>query len=162
MTQNLPKSGVFALINKQDNKVYLAFSSYILGAVSKILYGIYNKDKKYRKLRDDLDKLEFVVLFETVNPDIMIQQYNYYCDYYKIINYSFYRDYKARRYKVRTELNDSKVFVYLVTNSNKKKLVGVFTKIHEANEFIKVNYSVDYIKPVIADNELTKRYIEML
>lgn len=157
---SIPKSALYALVNRHDNCIYLAYSTNVFMSLALVFQHCGNKEKKYRKLNEDLGKCELVVLFESKKVDDLIQQYSYYYDYYNLLGYTHYRKYKGKRYKIRTDIKDDKVFVSLETSRKNTKVVGVFDKMKDANEFIATHYTSDYLKPVYAKNELTKSYME--
>lgn len=153
----IPKSGVFALVNNQSNNVYLAYSNNILTYIVRLLFDVTNI--KYRKVRDDIEKLEFVMLFESNDKDEMIQQYSYYVDHYKDINYTFYREYTPVKYKLIKEVIEKNIVISLIAKNGKKKVMGVFCSKKEADLFVKTYYSTSYLKPVLCNNELTKQFL---
>lgn len=163
--ENLSIAGVFALYNDKDKKVYIGTSNCCLLAISQLLKNFKDKVVPIRELYQDRKKLEVSIL-ETIDDKIQRDvRYNYWCDYYRNLGYSLYREHKGTTYTVRLTIENIeteiyRVLVQLVNTRKDKIVVGVFSTVDEAQEFIKLNYEgKDYIVPVYSDNSLTKEYL---
>jgi len=157
---DLPISGLYALQNDIDSKVYVLYSSNIYVALGKLLTGI--KDRSNVALRDDVSKLRLVVL-ETCPSDFKLlrSRYNHWVDVYSKKGYSSYRNYAGSKYKVsirlvQTPTGDYEHRVYLVSKRSRKILLAVFLTATEADSWVAATYKdVEHLSPVYEMSELS-------
>jgi len=166
--KSLPDCCIYGLINKADKKIYIGYSYDILSALSRNI-----KDFKYSNhpAKADFDKLEFIIL-ETVKDRSSIRfRYAYWYESYKSMGYSFYRDYKGSKFRVKIDVGmDFRseggttylVYVKLVNSRYKEFIVGVFSGIQGAKEFVRNKYQDKNIVTSIeyASNDLTRLYVK--
>lgn len=155
----LSVSGVYALINDSNRRVYVSYGTSIIDSLQRLIRDLKKPDTKLKLLKEDLEKLRFVIL-ETCDEDKMKPLYTYYTEQFIEKGFETYRNYKSTKYKVRITLGpDLKVHVQLVNKSRKIITVGVFHHVHNAETFVRINYSKPYIYPIYAKNELTQQFI---
>ena len=150
--------GVYALINETDKRIYISYSTYVLGAVARLLRELKDGAHPSDQLCQDLDKLEVHILERSENLKLRA---TFYAKEYEKRGYELYRPVKYVQYKVKRRYKQGKVFVELVTNSyNRSVVVGVFEKMGAAKHFIETYYTGDIYRIIYANNELTREYME--
>lgn len=161
---NLPISGLFAILNDIDKKVYVLYTCNIYVAMGKLLTSI--KDGS-SPLSQDVKKLELVVI-ETMEGDIKVlrAKYDYWLSHYKTMGYSNYRNYQdIAKYKLRiqyTKINDEIIHVvYLVSRKSKKHLLAAFRTAQEADSWVLESFPNNTYYFKYADNALTQRLRRM-
>ena len=161
---NLPISGLFAILNDIDKKVYVLYTCNIYVSIGKLLTAI--KDGS-SSLSNDVGKLELVVV-ETLEGDVktLRAKYDYWLSHYKALGYSNYRNYEnIAKYKLRiqyTKLDDQIVHaVYLVSRKSKKYLLAAFHTAQEADTWVSESFPSNTYYFKYADNALTQRLRRM-
>ncbi len=159
------QSGVYALINHQEKRLYLGCSKDMLKALIRILDDL-KTNKQYSELLKDYDKLEFCTI-ETSPSTSSMAYLRLRLGYFRILwennGYSFYNSDKGLRLRVNSYLgSDSKVYVEVVSQSNKRIIVGVFNRVRDADSFIKRHYGSPISEIVYADNRNTERFLKGL
>lgn len=156
---NLSNSGLFALINDFDRKVYVGYSRNILDALKRIVSDLNDNLKTHKNIKEDFTKLRLVVLEKMTDVRLMKILYNNYIEHYRNIGYTSYRNVIPIKLRVRIEITlDYKILVHLVCNNKTKIVVGVFDKMKEADSFVADFYTDRKIKLVYANNALTRNY----
>ena len=159
---NLTDRGVYAFVNETDKKIYISYSTYILGAVARILRELKNGSHISNDLCEDLDKLEVKVLEESSTMDLKLRA-TYFAKEYENNGYKLYRPVNYVQYSVKRRYEKGNIVVELVTNSyNRSFVVGVFGKNEDALKFINEYYpNPDNIYRIVyANNKATKDYLE--
>lgn len=157
---NMPKNSIYALLNEQSKQIYLTYSYDVLSSLARII----NENKTGIGLPLDLSQFKYKLL-ETTDRSNLKLRFNYWYDYYNVLGYKFHNKRRPSHYKlVATIENDfrnklSKLIYVKVRNWNKEKVLGVFNKIEECNEFIN-NYGKVY-EFKYATNKLTKEYLNV-
>lgn len=160
---NLPSMGIYGFINKKDLKIDLIYSSNLVTSLVQNVNSLKSSNK-------DVNDLEFILIEPITDIELLKVRYNYWLDYYARMGYGFYRIYASVKLKLRIEvLNDvlwpgcfdPRVYVKLVTRNRSERIVGVFTAMSEAEEFVAANYpdSSNIFNIVYANNNLTKEYL---
>lgn len=165
---NIPRSGIYCLINHKKKMLYIAYSKDICTSLSRIVKDIKDKNIIYKQMIKDVKKLEFEYLEDINNCDTTLDihlKLGFYIDKYKHLGYTLYNNrYKHLQLKVSIiPSNDLKfVHVTLVSKTYKRIVVGVFESIYEAQEFATVFDNMDLVKPIYAINDLTRNYLTIL
>lgn len=141
-------SGVFALVNEQDKKVYVAYSSCFLVSIARLLHDIKDNSGSIaidtlQALKKDIHLLQYVSLeITTLDRHEQMLRQVYWLERYKTLGYSSYRkEYVGVQYKVKVELHDNGLLhVYLVSKRYKKLLVGTFSSVTECDQFVEKHY----------------------
>lgn len=163
-----PRSAIFALYNRKENRVYLTLAKNYLKHIATIATDLQDGTFKHRKMQEEKDNLELIVL-ETLPPyeyETLKMHMHYWYLHCKDLGMKFYTKKCHVIYRANTSIGldydgNTVIFVNLVTRRNDKIVVGVFEKMHEAEKYIEDYLETSYIVyPVYATNELTKRYIE--
>lgn len=146
---NYPEMCIYGLINSMDKKIYLGYTCNLPHALSRII-----KELKYSngKLKEDLNKLELIILEPIADRKNLRIKYKDYSNKYSNEGWILYRkdNYSnVPRYKLRIDIigvgetNNHdliKVEVNLLTRRYKKVTVGVFNDIETATNWVMVNY----------------------
>lgn len=167
--KKLTVSGVFALINNEDKRVYIGTSRCISASLSSIFRKIRGNEFRYEDMVDDVDKLEAIVLEEDVT-DVRLSKVKaqYWCTHYVDLGYSLYRTVPLIRYRVVSEVEDVsngsksilyRVMVRLVNTRYESEVVGVFEDVYSAKSFMDQYYPNGVVKGIfVSDNDLTTKY----
>lgn len=162
---NLPEMGIYGLLNKIDNKIYIGFSKNIVTALIRLINNI-----KYSNIKHDLNKLEFIII-ETINkPEELRLRCQHWINDYSNKGFGLYNNKrKVFNQKLRicaiSSLDGAgrpnyHLHVRIVSKGYRELTVGVFNDVSELNEFVDKNYKV-IDKIVYADNRLTKEYLNV-
>lgn len=165
---NYPEMCVYGLVNDTDKRIYLGFTSNLPLALSRII-----KDLKYSngKLKNDLDKLELIILESITDRNNLRVRYRVHQTEYSNKGWMLYRrDNKLPNYKLRIDVvkasdgyiqKDYQVHIKLATRAGKELIVGAFSNYPDALEWANGAYEDknNIINIVYADNELTKKYL---
>lgn len=161
---NIPKSGLFALVNKSNKRVYISHSRDIPSSLARLVRDIGSRHSIYKQLIKDVKKLEFTLL-ENINIyDSLLDihcKMDYYITEYKQLGYEIYNSrYKLQKFKVRIDVElDRLVYVKLISKSYKQIVVGVFDNMDDAIEFSYIFDVMDIVIPVYSINNYTRSYI---
>lgn len=149
-----PRNAVYALINDSDKKVYVSYSVDVLLAIRRLLadYAVLDADYKSGKIR--------IAILETISDKKTMQLYvEHYQVKYEGMGYSFYKRNRFVHYKIQIAIEtDRLVYVFLVSRNYSKLIVGIFSKMDQANAFKKVLENSNPILPVFALNGHTRRH----
>lgn len=152
----LLRPGVFCIF--EDQNVYIGYSKNMLKALVEQLSLI--QDSCHSYISGPIDKLQ-IVSIETDPKNLKISQ-TYWADYYKAQGYQVLNSKRLLRYKTRIRVdNNFQVLVELVTKEYKSIICGVFAKVSEAEAYSKILESNNPIIPLIANNDLTLKYLEI-
>jgi len=146
---NYPEMCIYGLINNTDKKIYLGYTVNLPQALSRII-----KELKYSngKLRDDLNKLELIIIEPITDRKNLRIKYKEYSNKYSNEGWILYRKDKYSNipcYKLRIDVigvgesskdEDTKVEVNLLTRRYKKLTVGVFKDYVTAWDWALKNY----------------------
>lgn len=159
--QNLSVSGVWALVNLVDNKIYINYSNNILASLSRNISEILDNSHSCRPIISDYAKLELVILETHVPHNQLKVKSGYYMDSYKNNGWSLYNTNPPVKYTVKTLIaKDCKAHVVLVNKRNDKLVVGVFDSIYEADEFSSSVYPNNTVTTILySQNSLTKEFL---
>ena len=157
-------SGVFCFENSQDKRVYINFSSNMMGYVARVLKEIGDNTFQYRNMTHDVVKLEVKVL--EVRDDI--ETLDYWVSQYQEQGWEIYNA-QAKRPLPRaprvmiSSLDKSTVEARLYNRRGDFEVVGVFKNIPEANSFLETCYGDNnpYKLRVIAANFLTRKELSI-
>jgi len=161
---DLPSKGVIALISDSRKEVCVYQGSNVRMLLSRVLNEIKGNHHKYIEQPDSfrLEVLSGTVKDLTVRfIETMYWQDHYKNLGYKVLNYRNYIKLEPRLVYHRS----GNLMVMLTTRRYESMVVGVFNKRDQADIFIQEVYGKDtnpYCFPVLANNNLTKQYIETL
>jgi hypothetical protein len=153
-------SGIWAFVNTKDKRIFISHSNNILSSVSRNISEIKDKSHSCRKLLRDLPNLELLVLEADVLPQDRKIKVGKWMENYKNKGWTLYKDTPPVLYSIRTSISkDYKVHILLVNKRNDKLVVGVFTTMDEATQFLFTNYPNNKVHNVIySDNSLTREF----
>lgn len=163
---DIPQSGVYALINETDRKIYITYSNYIFGSLSRIIRELKNDMFVPKELVDNVDDLEFRVLEQCWDLPNQKLRATFYMREFKKAGYTLFKEVKFVEYTVRKtvgadwrKIYKNLVYVQLVANCNAKLTVAVFPKMEQAEEFIKKYYENGVNRIVYGENQLSRDYL---
>lgn len=143
---------IVALENKKDRKVYL-FNTKNLGLY---LAQLSDKIKNKRAPKNvPFKKLKLVIL-ETNSSDKW--SLTYWTDKYRSGGWEFYNRPRAMSLTIQTRVTTQGVFVELRNKGYRSFVIGLFSTVVEAEEWIRTEYRLGISGPVYATNDLTKSY----
>lgn len=153
------EKGILALINPRKRKVLLVRSTDALVSLSRIMKGIKSRNKRYRELRKDYRSLEI----KLVDPDNSRLTFQYWVSKYLSEGYTLYSQYNAIKYRLRVDVTpqpDYLATVKLISSNGSEVVLGLFSTMGEANEFVKYSYpNLESITSLTyALNSLSKEY----
>jgi hypothetical protein len=160
----LSKHCVYALVCEETKSFAVGYAEDLLNA----LY-VVNRDletPKYAKLRNDIDKVEIVVLEHDIQNNINKKiACGKYVDDYKERGYIQYYPSNFVHYTVHTDVitykNLTFLVVYLKDRRSNKKIVGLFKNKDSMDQFMQEYYPNNKFKNIYyADNQYTKRYLK--
>lgn len=162
----LSKHCVYALVCEENKRFAVGYAEDLLNA----LYVI-NRDletPKYKLLKNDIDKVEIVVLEQDIQNNINKKILcNEYVEKYKDLGYSQYYPSSFVRYTVHSEpvvyATRSYYVAYIKDRRCNKTVVGLFLKKDALDKFIEEYYPNYTFKNIYyADNIYTKNYLKKL
>lgn len=158
---DLNRPGLYALTNVLDKKVYIGYGKSMLKSVTRLLDDL-KTNKNLSKLAGDSNSLVFSVIETCLDQNSMAYlrlRMGVHRSQYKDNGYSFYNSDKGLRLRVNSYLDlDGYIYVEVVSQSNKRIVVGVFKRVADADNFIKRHYQGTIGTIVYSDNRLTERY----
>lgn len=158
--KDLCKPSIFALVNRNDKRIYLAQSCNALLAISHLCDKLNKGTYRYKELIEDYrnNKIELILIsssLDEVSRKIQLRELQ---DRYRNQGYFLYNRFKSSRYRVGYTYNKKRrtIEINLVSNDNSKILVGVFNNMKEADDFVALYYSSEYPLVVYANNQDTR------
>lgn len=148
----LPDCVVYSIVNDSEKTVYINYSTKFRDRFGYI-----------SDLRDKLGgRIEFSEIVEHPVYKLILAEKvrkSYLARGYKIKNQGMpFINFKPN---LRVDSESRYALVYIVSGKGVKDVVGVFKKLSAAQEFLSLYYGAEWCgSPVIANNELTKRYFE--
>ncbi len=164
--KSFSNGSVFALVNREENKIYLAQSSNTLLAIALLLDKLKSGVFRYRELVEDYrnNKLELQILDTSGDELVRKVRLRELQDRYRNLSWRLYNRFKSSRYRIRMYVSGypHKIELWLISNSGTKLFVAAFNNQKEADEFYTKHYKdVEYPIPVYGDNELSRECIRM-
>lgn len=154
----LGQSGVFALVHYRTKAMYIGYSNDILISVSHHLAKARAGQHECKALNKQYKNLRLYVLEYSNDPKIRC---SYWYNYYSNLGYHLYNRRSPVKYKLRIEIGSNYlVYVKIVTSRNDSQVIGVFSTLDEATEFYNFVLTQEQLRPILADNELTRKYVE--
>jgi hypothetical protein len=163
---SLPQSGVYALIDDVNKRIYVDASYDVTGSLVRLAKAIRDRESWCRNLSNDIGKLRFVVLEKDIPRNKLKLRLNYWYDRYQAEGYdAYHRKGKRVSYRVIVDAwmsphHQLLVNVLLVNKRGDKTVVGVFHTLEEADAFRMRNYADGVYDVVYDDGTLSKRYIK--
>lgn len=161
----LATSGVYCLVNEAKGIIEVVGSVNMLDSLNRILKSLETGEFGSLSL-DEMSGVKLTVLETCPVAEIKIKEHTW-RELYKLKGYSFYKDYKVTRYKVRQKLvtlgAGGAYFVVVLENTTKKDriLVGVFDKKEECDTFLSQYYMDGVVLNIVVhENNLYKSWIE--
>jgi len=153
-------SGIWAFVNDKDKRIFISHSNNILSSVSRNISEIKDKSHSCRKLLRDFPNLDLLVLEANVLPHDRKIKVGKWMDHYRNKGWTLYKDNPPVSYSIRTAISkDYKVHILLVNKRNDKLVIGVFTTMDEATQFLSTNYPNNKVHNIIySDNSLTREF----
>lgn len=152
---DLPQACIYALVNEVDMKVSVYGTRDLIGSL-----GRYIKDCKYGSngvVTRDSGKVKIVIL-ETEFDKVLLDRH---IVRYKQLGYVMYNDVVSHEYKllpsIRICRNVAKYYLYIVSNTNNRILVGIFDSYNDMNTFISNEYSNNVINKIVKHESCNKR-----
>lgn len=157
---DLIKPGIFGIIDNRN--IFIGYSSNMLQAVSRQLTSI--QDKVHPNFSPDTDMSGLqVIIIETLvdTPHLLKVRQTYWVDDYILQGYQVLNTNRLLRYRTRIRIDSQyNVLVELVSKNKKSTIVGVFSKVSEAQAYSNYLNTFDPIVPLIASNDLTSKYLK--
>lgn len=161
----LPESGVFALINRVNRKVYVWYSCNPLESLMRIIDNINKRaSKDYIELADDKLKLKFAIL-ESNPADsemVLLAKCNYWKAHYRNKNYSLYNRSNSIHYEAKIEFDIAYNTLVFAKKGSNKTLIAVFKTKREAVKWLKRRFKYGVILPIPHNNDLTVNYLSRI
>lgn len=163
--------GIFALENARHKWIYISHTNNILRAMSEVISEISTGTTKYKKLIEHREYLKFFILDKIDNEHDRKLKVAHYIDEYLKDGYKLYIKKRPIVYQIKVEVhkdfnvNNSNMLVYVFARkkSGIKTTVGVFDNMDEAKLWVENTYrDKTQIIPIIAENTLTKEYMEYI
>lgn len=157
-------SCLFALQNDQDKKVSLHMTGNLLRALERILPDLKATNSLSEAYQND--KLKLVILEKTYGKVDRRLRLNHWYKHFLDLGYQYYNNPNIGKYEIRMEIEpitghgDYWVLVKLKSSNGRKRVVGAFEKMDEAQEFVDKYYKSGIVTLVYANNPLTKRYLQ--
>lgn len=148
---NYSKPGLVALENLQTMEVWLFYSANILGYLGRLI------TDNNRFMGFNINILE--CWFDRQMSQLFMRQYY---DIYRNNGFTILNENpRMLQYKVRVKVRGlSSLGVYLTNRGYSPILVGVFKNIREAQPFLDIYKQMNYIVPIYALNEKTRKAIQ--
>lgn len=159
---------VYALMDRENQKIYISFTVNLLGALDRIFKQLDYSNKVFERP----EHLELVVLEQVVDRANLRARYRFWCDDYSNKGWLLYkRPTNVPTYKVRMDFMsvdlpqyDGEVFfgVKLVSRNRSERIVGLFTSAREGYQWVQNAYKnkSNVTDIVYADNKWTKEYLD--
>lgn len=160
--EKLTCSGVYALINIEDKKVDIRYSSNLILSLVSLVTQIKEGSVQPSSLRHDFKKLEVSILEKDLPEDLLKIRHAYWMNYYKRIGYRTYRKKVGSKWKLQTTIEQVKSSYYFfvkLVNKKESLVIGIFDNNIELNEFLEKYYRNGVQNIVYACNNYTSNYI---
>lgn len=157
---DLIQPGIFGIIHNRN--IYIGYSNNMLQAVSRQLTSIQDKVNVHFSSDTPINELQVVIIETLVDtPHLLKIRQTYWVDDYILQGYQVVNTNRLLRYHTRIRVDANyNVLVELVPRNKKSIIVGVFSKVSEAQAYSDFLNLSDPIIPLIADNDLTKQYLQ--
>lgn len=161
----LPKSCIYALVNKKKKYVYISYSKNFITSLSRNIKEMKDGNHVYEPLNKY--KSWELHIIETLNYEHTLLDIscfiNSIIETYKELGYnvSTHRNVMKVRFKVCVG-QDFKVYCKLITKGYNEYIVGVFNNMEEAKDLIEQYRNMKVIRPLYSNNDLTKKYLNDL
>jgi len=162
---SLPRECIYALVCHETKRYLVGYTEHLMGALYRISKDL--ETPKYVHLKNDIDKVEIVVLEVGVqnNNKNKKTQIRLYTDNYLSQGYTQYSPSNLVRYSVHTDTIAFKMHTYLVVYLKDRRcnkvIVGLFKKKSEMDKFINDYYPEMKCNGVYySDNDYTNRYLK--
>lgn len=150
-------SGIFGICNNRNKTIYIGYGKNMLKSVSDQLALV--KDNLHPIKGSSID----VFIIESCDPKWLKIRQTYWVDDYILKGYTVVNTKRLLRYRTRIRVDyNYNVLVELVSKNKRSQIVGVFSKVREAEDYCKFLNLHDPIMPIIALNDLTSRYLESM
>ena len=171
LLKSLCHPGIFCFYNRKKNKAFITVSVNVGQKVSEVLKKLETDNFNCVELVADKDDLELIVLetYRHINSKvaykILMKELAYWQDYVQKQGIDLYDHkfptvtYKARLNFATDDKGKDLILVEATTKRYDKLLVGVFSSIPEAKDFISKHYNKRINKLVTAFNKQTKAFL---
>lgn len=160
----LPKQCIYGLINNTDKRIFLGYSTNIVTALGRLI------NYSNNLFKDDLDKLELIVIEPIKNSNDLRLKLKYWFKEYSNKGFLFYKKpINLPSYKLRIDLmadfrnvkeGNYLCYVKLISRRYRELTVGVFNTYGEAELFCKKYYINGQVNNIIySNNKLSKEYL---
>jgi hypothetical protein len=146
------KSGLYAFINIDQQKIDVRYAKDINLSIATIISQINHNVMDTPDLSKDFldNKISIVILEEySSNKFNNLVRQSYWCEKYKQLGYTLYRNKPLVKLTVETALTPRGIRVYLRSSRYKRIEVGLFEDLKQAQDFIYLNYPNGLVKEVI-------------
>lgn len=161
----LPKACIYALVNTKKKCVYISYSKNFIISLSRNIKEMQDKVHVYKPLNKY--KSWELVIIETLNYKSTIldisSSINTTIETYKALGYDIKTHKNVMKLRFRVDIGqDFRVYCKLITKGYSEYVVGVFNNMIEAEDLILQYRNMTIIRPLYADNDLTREYLSKL
>ncbi len=162
----LPKSCIYVLRNDKKKCVYITYSKNFITSLSRNIKEMQDGTHVYKPLNGKLGKWELHIIETLKFSDTILEiscSINSIIETYKALGYDIKTHKNVMKVRFRVDIGqDYKVYCKLITKGYNEYVVGVFNNMIEAEALIEQYRNMTVIRPVYADNDLTKSYLGSL
>lgn len=140
---SLSSQGVYIIVNEAIRRAYVFHGTNMLDSIKRHMSDL-KTSEKYKVLYTDIEtygletfELKVIETYDgTKTDDYLRVRLRHVCDQLETSGYTLYNAYKGIRYRVNTYVGaDMNIYVELISSTDKREIVGVFSKVKEADEF---------------------------
>lgn len=131
----LPPAAIFALVNVQDKRVYIAYTSRLAATLGMIVTSVLDNKLGNDLMIRDARKLELVILETRLEKNFV----KYFMDQYTKQGYQIYNGTSKIPLQYRFEMcyDGGSVVVVAANTRGEKTILGMFSKAKDAKSFLK-------------------------
>jgi hypothetical protein len=135
---------IYKIGNDISRNCMIGYTTNLYLALGRLFENIKVGNLEYKNLKEDLPNVNIQILETGVKKEDLKLRHSYWYNYFKELNYRFYKDCNPLQYKLSTEFTSYRgrvcYFVYLKNKRKDKLLVGRFYKKKEMTNWIQKNY----------------------
>lgn len=158
----MPRRGIFILINEKKKCLYISYSKNLVTSVARNVREMQDKVHIYKPLNRNIRDWRFEIIETLYYEDTILDiscKINSFIEIYKQLGYEVKTHTNIVQLRFRVDIGeDYKVYCKLVTKGHNEYVMGVFNNMEEAEEFIIQYRNMKVLLPVYASNELTRDY----